>query len=92
MVLNASKLMNIRKSLAIFRGSGGSNVIMVARFAEDKNLNNAMKQLLERQILEYVEASDSYQTTEAFRQFIKKIYDKWTAVDPDCFPLEEERK
>lgn len=61
---------------------------MVVRFAQDKNLDNAMKQLIEWKILEYVKASDSYQVTEAFRQFIKKMYDKWTA-DPDSFPFKE---
>lgn len=39
---------------------------MVVRFAQDKNLDNAMKQLIEWKILEYVKASDSYQVTEAF--------------------------
>lgn len=54
-----------------------------------KNLDNAMKQLIEWKILEYVKASDSYQVTEAFHKFIKKMYDKWTA-DPDSFPFKEE--
>jgi len=63
---------------------------MVVRFAKDENLNNAMKQLLEWKILEYVQASDSYQTTEAFRQFIKKMHDKWTA-HPDSFAFKEDR-
>jgi len=48
-----------------------------------------MKQLIEWKILEYREASDSYQATEAFRKFVKKMYDKWTA-DPDSFPFKGE--
>lgn len=61
---------------------------MVVLFSKDKNLDNAMKQLIEWKILEYVEAGNSYQVTQAFREFIKKMYDKWTA-DPDSFPFKE---
>ncbi len=39
---------------------------MVVRFSKDKNLDNAMKQLIEWKILEYSADGDSYQTTEAF--------------------------
>lgn len=45
-----------------------------------------MKQLIEWKILEYSTDGDSCQTTKAFRQFIKKLYDRWTA-DPDSFPF-----
>lgn len=48
-----------------------------------------MKHLIKWKILEYVEASDSYLTTQAFREFVKSLYDKWTA-DPDSFPFKEE--
>lgn len=57
---------------------------MVVRFGKDKNLDNAMKQLIEWKILDYSADGDNYQTTEAFRQFIKERYDRWIA-DPDSF-------
>ncbi|MEP0824873.1 MAG: hypothetical protein HRF40_05255 [Nitrososphaera sp.] len=62
---------------------------MVVRFSKDKNLENAIKQLLEWKILEYVEAGDSYQATEVFREFVKSLYDKWTADPGDSFPFKE---
>lgn len=46
--------------------------MVIVRFSKDKNLDSAMKQLIEWRILEYVEAGDSYQATEAFREFVKR--------------------
>jgi hypothetical protein len=34
--------------------------MVVGRFSKDKSLDNAMRQLLEWKILEYIETSDSY--------------------------------
>lgn len=59
------------------------------RFSDNKNLDNAMKQLIEWKILEYVEASDSYQTTNGFHEFVKKLYVK-LATDPYSFPFKGE--
>lgn len=62
----------------------------MVHFSEDKNLNNAMEQLIEWKILEYSADGDSYQATEAFREFVKSLYDKWTADPDDSFPFKEE--
>ncbi|GEM_PF-2713617 len=58
-------------------------------FTDDQNLNKAMKQLIEWNILEYLEDKQSYQTTKKFKQFIKSIHDKILA-NPELFPFKEQ--